>query len=111
MSAIIAAELLRTLSDSLILPFNFKIYANELIREYDDFEKEFKTVLNDELNITLDYLRSSVYNLSSVADNFHRRLSGVDKSKYHLIRMFNEQMRSFEAAFLDPAGIERQGFQ
>ena len=111
MSGIISAEIIRTISDSLILPFNVKTYANELIREYKAFEEKNKDFMENELKIKLDYFRSSIYNLSSAAESFHKRLSAVDKTKYHLIRMFNDQLRSFEGAFLDPYGIPRDGYQ
>ena len=111
MSGIIAAEIIRKISDSLILPFNVKTYANELVREYKDFEEKHKNLLENELKITLDYFRSSIYNLSAAAEDFHKRLSNVDQSQYHLIRMYNDQLRSFEGAFLDPFGIPRDGYQ
>ena len=110
-SGLVTAEIIRTLSDSLILPFSVTHYANVMIKGFKKFESEYKDIMENELNITLDYFESSIYNLSSAAEAFHKRLSAVDKSKYHLVRMFNDQLRSFEGAFLDPFGNERDGYQ
>lgn len=82
MSGIISAEILRTLSDSLILPFNLVTYANEVKKEYDLFEKAYSDLLENELNITLKYFNESVENLILASKSFHQRLNDADKTKY-----------------------------
>lgn len=80
MIGIISGELLRRMSDSLILPFNLNTYAKELRKEYDAFESEYKSDLHS-LNISLLELRASVDNFTKTARDFHERLSMVNKNK------------------------------
>jgi hypothetical protein len=110
MIGIISSELLRRMADRLILPFNCVHYASELIKEYRDFEETYKNDL-DKLNIRLDYFKAAVFNFSMNANEFQKRLSAIDKEKFHLIRAFNDQLRNVERAFLDASGLKRFGYQ
>ena len=110
MIGIISSELLRRMTDRLILPFNCVNYANELIKEYKHFEETYKNDLN-QLNIGLDHFKAAVYNFSWNANEFHKRLDAIDKQKFHLIRAFNDQLRNVERAFLDASGLKRMGYQ
>ena len=80
MSGTIAAELLRTLSDSLILPIDVVTYAKEVQSEYASFEKTYKPTL-DSLNITLGQFKQAIDNLNTVAVNFQDRLNKIDRTK------------------------------
>ena len=80
MIGIISGELLRRMSDSLILPFNLNTYAKELQKEFDAFELAYKSDL-DRLNIGLSDLRASIGNFTKAAQDFHQRLKSVDKNK------------------------------
>ena len=80
MISIINGELLRRMSDSLILPFNLNTYAKELKKEYESFELEYKKDL-DNLRISLVELKSSISNFTHVAENFHKRLDLIDRNK------------------------------
>ena len=80
MIGIINGELLRRMSDSLILPFNLNTYANELRKEYASFERDYKSDL-DRLKISLSALDASISNFTRTAENFHNRLSSIDKTK------------------------------
>ncbi len=77
---ILSAELMRRISDRIILPFNSKSYANELINEFEHFESVYKEDFKN-LNISLDDFRASVYNFSVNANDFHRRLANIDKKR------------------------------
>ena len=77
---IVIGELVRRLSDSLILPFNCISYSNEIQREFDNFVKENKLFLN-ELNISLDMFELAVKNFSSSTFKFHQKLNQLDKKK------------------------------
>ena len=81
MIGIISGELLRRMSDSLILPFNLYTYARELEKEYNAFEVDYKIDL-DTLNISLIELKASISNFTNTAKVFHERLEKVDKNKY-----------------------------
>jgi hypothetical protein len=105
------SELGRRLSDSLILPFNAISYAEQLVIESNNFKKLYKLKL-DNLNISLANLDNSIVNFGLVASKFHSRLEKLDLKKYHLIRIYNDQLKNIEKAFLDPiVGIKRDGFQ
>ena len=81
MSGVIAAEMIRRLSDSLVLPFNLVTYAYEVEKEYNSFEKTHLDLLKNELNITLEYFKEAVQNLILAAKEFHKRLNETDKTK------------------------------
>ncbi|CAF0930021.1 unnamed protein product [Brachionus calyciflorus] len=109
MVGVIVAELLRRLSEHLILPFNVERFSKELKSEYTSFEREYKQDLL-ELNIKLDQLEYSIQNLTKVSADFTKRLKSIDKTKYHLVRMYNDQLRNFEKAFLDMSGRDRNSY-
>ena len=77
MIGIISSELLRRMADRLLLPFNCVHYANELIKEYRDFEETYGKEL-DQLKIGLNYFKAAVYNFSMNANEFHKRLNAID---------------------------------
>ena len=77
---IIASELTRRMSDSLILPFNINTYAEELQKEFDYFKANYNSLLSS-LSIGLDELSYSIKNFTLASQNFHKRLSQSDKTK------------------------------
>jgi len=77
-----SAELMRRITDNIILPFNCKSYANELINEVEIFQSAFEEDFK-EINISLNDFRASIYNFSVNANDFHRRLEIVDKRRLH----------------------------
>ena len=80
MSGTIAAELLRTLSDSLILPIDVVTYAKEVRKEFANFEKSYKPTM-DSLEIKLDQFKQAIDNLNTEAANFQNRLDKIDRTK------------------------------
>ena len=106
---IIVGELLRRLSEQLILPFNVSRFSLQLQQEYESFRSEHKNYLSG-LGIQLDLLENSISNLTYVAAKFNQRLEKIDKSKYHLVRMYNDQLRNFERSFLDISGRDRNAY-
>ena len=130
MIGIISAELLRKVSDTLILPYNFNTYAKQLMIEYEAFEADNKKDL-DSLGIKYDDIKHAINNFTLAASNFHKRLNSIDKTKFelwafsyliaqfkkvlifrfHLIRMYNDQLRNVDRGFLDGSGLLRNGYQ
>jgi hypothetical protein len=78
--ATISSELIRRLSDSLILPFNCNNYARELEKALDQFEKTHSAYLN-KMNISFDYFKASVHNFTLASSYFMKRLSKLDKTQ------------------------------
>ena len=74
------AEAIRRLSESLILPFNCKRYANVLKEEYFIFEKEYQEFF-DKIGVKLDKLKSSIQSFGLEAEKFHTRLYSIDLTK------------------------------
>lgn len=81
---VIVGELTRRISEALILPFNCATYAEELEKEFLDFENTYKSDFAA-YKIDFDPLRWAISNFSRVAIDFHKRLSLLDKSKYKQI--------------------------
>jgi hypothetical protein len=77
---IVAAETIRSMSSSLILPFNCVTYAQQLIKEFEKFSSKYKSKL-DELNIHIDNLNKTINDFLTAATKFHHRLELLDKTK------------------------------
>ena len=106
----ISGELVRRLADSLILPFNCSRYASVLNDEYQIFKKQYQNDFKI-LNIELNHIEKVLGDFAQESRKFHERLNSIDKKKYHLIRIFNEQLRNVEKAFLNtPVGLKRMQF-
>ena len=76
--ATISTELIRRLSDSLILPFNCNNYAKELNEAYNQFESDNLEYLN-KMNVTIVHFKNSIENFTSIASEFMIRLKNLDK--------------------------------
>ncbi len=77
---IVAAETIRSMSSSLILPFNCVTYAQQLQKEFDKFLSKHKPKL-DELNISTYNLNKSINDFMTAANKFHYRLGLLDKTE------------------------------
>jgi hypothetical protein len=104
------SESVRRLSEALILPFNCSRYARQMQREYFIFEQDYKTVLED-LGIKTNALKASLASFAQVAQSFHQNLTQIDRTKYHLIRIYNNQLRNVEGAFLDATGQRENSYE
>jgi N-acetylated-alpha-linked acidic dipeptidase len=108
---LISGELIRRLADSLILPFNCSRYASVLKEEYQIFKNQYESDFKS-LNIELKHVENAIDNFAIQSRKFHERLNKIDMKKYHLIRMYNEQLRNVERAFLNtPVGLKRMQFE
>ncbi|KAL1425630.1 hypothetical protein MTO96_019052 [Rhipicephalus appendiculatus] len=102
--AAVAGELLRTLADSLFLPFNLFDYAQLL--------KDLCISLHlHPHGLDLGPLDAAVQNFSDAAYNFHSRQNGLDTSDPMAIRMVNDQLLLLERVFLDPRGLPRNPYK
>ncbi len=91
---LVAAETIRSLSSSLIIPLNAATYALQLNTEFAKFELKYRSVFKN-LNISLGDLSKSLADFSQTAQKFQSRVDNVDKTAYHLIRKLNDQLRSY----------------
>lgn len=74
------AELLRRLSEHLVLPFNAVTYSQVLENEFNAFENENIAELTD-IGINIDHMKWAVSNFSKSAKEFHKRLDNIDREK------------------------------
>jgi len=86
---LIAAEMIRKLSDSLLLPFSVETYADELYVEFMEFQNKFGQNLNN-LNIYLDKLELAISNFTLEARRFQSKLAKIDTNKLTHILLFIE---------------------
>lgn len=107
--SIVAAETIRSLSSSLIIPFNAVRYADQLKKEFIKFLSTNKPTL-DSLNISTDNLNTSITNFHVSATKFQNRLKSIDKTNYPIVRRYNDQLKNLERAFLDPSTLEKNGY-
>ena len=95
MLTITMTEVIRQLSEGLLLPFNCVTYAKDLEYEYSNFEKTYQADF-EAFQIDLNPLRWAISNFTKSATEFHKRLDSIDKSKYSFLE-FN---RSYLIRFL-----------
>lgn len=74
----VMAEIVRSMSSSLIVPFNCSRYANVLNREFVKFQARFGDIFQ-EIDVKLDDLNSTLTNFTRVAEKFHQRLNSLNK--------------------------------
>ncbi|KAH8030205.1 hypothetical protein HPB51_006637 [Rhipicephalus microplus] len=103
--AAVAGELLRTLADSLFLPFNLFDYA-QLLKDLC-----ISLHLHTRHGLDLAPLDAAVQNFSDAAYNFHSRQNELDTSDPMAIRMVNDQLLLLERVFLDPRGLPRNPYK
>ncbi|XP_071956674.1 putative N-acetylated-alpha-linked acidic dipeptidase [Antedon mediterranea] len=101
----IMGELMRALSDSLIIPMSCVDYATDVEMYFNNLKSGEigKRILEE--NVSLDEFESAVNNFTSAAAGFEERLSKVDKTNPIEIRMFNDQIMQLERTFVDPLGL------
>ncbi len=78
--AIVMSELTRTLSESLILPFNCTRYAHEMHKMLKTFEKNYGALLSSH-GISLNGLNDAIGNYTLAAELFHKRLVNIDRTQ------------------------------
>lgn len=76
----IVGELTRRLTEAAVLPFNCVSYGRELENELAKFEKKYASDFA-EYFIDFNPLRWTIRNFTRVANDFHKRLDSLDKSK------------------------------
>ncbi|KAL5009287.1 hypothetical protein ScPMuIL_014868 [Solemya velum] len=103
----VCGEILRSLSDSVILPFNMSDYADKLTDMYDSLNTTHGDTLRQR-DIRLDYLDEAISQFSTEAIAFNTKVGNIDKTNLVETRMVNDQMMQIERSFLDPSGLPGQ---
>ncbi|KAJ8047826.1 Glutamate carboxypeptidase 2 [Holothuria leucospilota] len=101
------AEIMRNLAESIVLPLNCLDYANKI----DDFFKSLRDgdtgqkMINDG-GLSFDHMEQAVNKLVEAATTFQEYIENeVDYTNLYQIRAVNDQLMSFERAFIDPLGL------
>ncbi|XP_078682601.1 aminopeptidase NAALADL1-like [Branchiostoma floridae x Branchiostoma belcheri] len=95
-----AGELLRHLSDEVLLPLEWEQYVPVLTAGLNATETDYGTAL-EEQGIRLDGLSSAIQNFSAAAAAFQDILDRVDKDNPIQARMVNDQLVAVNKAFID----------
>ncbi|XP_057316973.1 N-acetylated-alpha-linked acidic dipeptidase 2-like [Hydractinia symbiolongicarpus] len=94
------------LADSAFLPFNFTDYARRLQTCHDDFLKEYSMITSIKvLREGFGYVTKAIQKFSTVAEEFHQRISKIDTHDDLQVRMMNDKMMAVERAFIAPHGL------
>lgn len=101
------AEIMRNLAESIVLPLNCLDYANKI----DDFFKSLRDgdtgqkMIHDG-GLSFDHMEQAVNKLVEAATTFQEYIENeVDYTNLYQIRAVNDQLMSFERAFIDPLGL------
>ncbi|GFR76451.1 N-acetylated-alpha-linked acidic dipeptidase 2, partial [Elysia marginata] len=100
----VCAEMTRSLTDALLLPFSLGDYSRviqDILHTLDtDYGDELRRNLNnfDKLQKVIDEFRKDI-------KDFETRLSKLDSKNPFIVRQINDQMMLLERAFLEPAGL------
>lgn len=80
MITIITAEIARTLSDSLIIPFRATNYGLELDDLFADLVEEYGNDLKEQ-GIGLDDLSKIILKYKNESEKFHQRLNSINRTQ------------------------------
>ncbi|XP_046567726.1 N-acetylated-alpha-linked acidic dipeptidase 2-like [Haliotis rubra] len=102
-------ELARSLSDSLVLPYNVSDYAVLLEQSRHDLDNEYGPILK--LNVAnYSALDSYIKDFKRVAAEFMNSLGAVNRNNPLAVRAVNDQMMQLERTFIDPAGLPGRAY-
>ncbi|XP_071079774.1 N-acetylated-alpha-linked acidic dipeptidase 2-like [Haliotis cracherodii] len=99
-----AAELARSLADSLIIPFNVSDYSWALDTYRKALDKDYGNTLKTKLP-NYDDLREVITNFSTEVEAFNDRVAKMNRNDPMAIRAVNDQLSLLEKAFLDNEGL------
>ena len=101
----VSGEIVRNLSDSLVLPFRVSSYGRGLELNRQALNKDYGQYLNENLSGMYHLLQEVITNFTTDATDFELRLRNIDKKNPYVIREVNDQMSLLEKAFLVPQGL------
>ncbi|KAK7493452.1 hypothetical protein BaRGS_00015352 [Batillaria attramentaria] len=103
----VAAELVRYLADSLIIPFNVTDYAVGLTRLKKTLDDQYGTLLSANIS-NYNELDTAIAQFGENVQQFQSALAQVDRKDPMAIRLINDQLLLLEKAFLDPEGLPQR---
>jgi hypothetical protein len=78
---IIVSEIVRKISDSVIIPFDCITYGKQMKIELDSLKVQYKKEIND-LNLkSFKKINLAIENFTQAATEFHNRISSLDKNE------------------------------
>ncbi|KAH9494444.1 Glutamate carboxypeptidase 2 [Bulinus truncatus] len=100
----LSGEMVRRVTDSLILPFNVSNYAAGLETLRKSLDKDHGTKLKEKLD-NYNMLETVIRNFTEDVANFESRFKSINRNDPFSIRAVNDQIMLLERAFLEPEGL------
>ncbi|WAR23314.1 NALD2-like protein [Mya arenaria] len=97
-------EMIRQLSDDLILPFNVTDLVSTVSEQTASLLQRFGKVMHEN-GIQTEILQEAVANLTDSVNHFEHELHTFNKQDPYLVRRINDQLMSIERSFIDPQGL------
>ena len=98
-------HILLNLADSLVLPYNFRNFGEEMQKAIDAFNSNNITRLLEANGATIDHLQAAVDEYKEAAGQYMDSLDNADRSNPMMMRMINDQMMGVERVFVIPGGL------
>ncbi|XP_048259315.1 N-acetylated-alpha-linked acidic dipeptidase 2-like [Haliotis rufescens] len=102
-------ELARSLSDSLVLPYNVSDYGVMLEQSRKELDNNHGALLRPRI-ANYSALRTNIEDFQTVADDFMKQMTTINKKDPLAVRKVNDQMMQLERAFIDPAGLPGRSY-
>uniref|UniRef100_A0A2C9LCG1 glutamate carboxypeptidase II n=1 Tax=Biomphalaria glabrata TaxID=6526 RepID=A0A2C9LCG1_BIOGL len=103
----VVSEMTRSLSDSLVLPFSVRNYADGLEKLRQNLHIDYGLQLKEKV-ATYDLLKDVVENFTRDALEFETQLLKVDSTNPYALRSLNDRIMLLERAFLSTEGLPRR---
>ncbi|XP_046567725.1 N-acetylated-alpha-linked acidic dipeptidase 2-like [Haliotis rubra] len=102
-------ELARSLSDALVLPYNVSDYGVMLEQSRLELHNNHGELLRQRI-ANYSALEKNIEDFQTVADDFMKQTTTINKNDPLAIRKVNDQMMQLERAFIDPAGLPGRSY-
>ncbi|XP_067682575.1 N-acetylated-alpha-linked acidic dipeptidase 2-like [Haliotis asinina] len=102
-------ELARSLADALVLPYNVSDYGVMLEQSRVELDNNHGELLRQRI-ANYSALKRNIEDFQTVADDFMKQMTTINKNDPLAIRKVNDQMMQLERAFIDPAGLPGRSY-
>ncbi|XP_067942512.1 glutamate carboxypeptidase 2-like [Watersipora subatra] len=102
----VLSEVVRDLSDSLVLPLDVQSFSRYLKEESDKiFEVHEALMVANNLTHDIEYFRHAVSVFQKDAEELTEQIRQLDTSRPYLVREVNDKLMNLQRSFLDPQGL------
>ncbi|KAH9509169.1 Aminopeptidase naaladl1 [Bulinus truncatus] len=100
----VVAEIILTIADSVVLPYNITDYAIGIERYRLQLNADFGPQLQQNVE-SYGLLKEVIQNFTADVVDFETQISTLDKSNVYALRSINDRIMLLERAFLTPEGL------